>query len=297
LLSAAGAAVRGTFGIAVVLIAVIAVTLARSGSFDIYAAVGAVNPAISGLSADQLKAGAADQLEAVTGKGGAGYAFAIVQTSTIKAQPGGPLVNIPDPANGRVIIGQSEEYPYYTLLERGIMTPAGFWSELRSWPVGAGAPIWEKADLRRSALVRDGVSWRNDREGWYEADVLPGIGLDPTTAALLPTLLRDASEAQKQADVLVGGATQLRVDATGQKSDIPGIVAADGVSYTKLNAPIEFSFDDQGRLVAIHVVALNTNLKEYDLVVDTVITIAYDDVGNLPAPVPTLDAGTTGAAQ
>jgi hypothetical protein len=295
-LSAAAVAVRGVLGVAVVLIAVGAITMARLGLFDIYTAVGAVNPAISSLTADQLKAGAADSLEAATGKGGGGFAFEIVQTSTIKAQPGGPLIDIPDPANGRVIIGQASEYPYYTLLEHGVVTPAGFWSELRSWPVAAGAPIWDKADLRRSALLRDGVSWRNDRQGWYEADVLPGIGLDPATAALLPTLLRDASGAQKEADVVVGGVPQLRVDAAAQKTDMPGVVAADGVAYTKINAPVEFSFDGQGRLVAIHVVALNTNLKGYDLAVDTVITIRYDDVGNLPAPDPTFDASKTGEA-
>ena len=32
--------------------------------------------------------------------------------------------------------------------------------------------------------------------------------------------------------------------------------------------------------------ALNTNMTDYDLVVDTVITIQYDNVGSLPLPEP-----------
>jgi hypothetical protein len=181
-----------------------------------------------GLTADQIKSNAADQLELATGPLGSGYSFEIVQTSTMTARPGGPLIPIPDPQNGRQIIGEAAEYPYYTLLERGVVRPEGFWSEIRSWPVGAGPPDFDKAELRRSALVRNGVGWRNDRQGWYQADVLPGIGLDPATAKLLPTLLRDSEGATKVGDVVVEGGTVLRVDATADKRDIPAVVAADG---------------------------------------------------------------------
>jgi hypothetical protein len=190
-LRAAAAAARVVLSGLVLLVLVSSMVALHGGSaHDPYLAAGAINPAIGELTAEQLKTSAADQLEAATAKGGSGYAFEIVQTSTITARPGGPLIDIPDPNNGRVIIGQSDTYPYYTLLEHGVVTPAGFWSELRNWPMQAGAPNWDKADLRRSALVRDGRSWRNDRQGWYEADVVPGIGLDPATAALLPRLLR-----------------------------------------------------------------------------------------------------------
>lgn len=242
---------------------------------------------VAALSASELKAGAAEKLEEATAKGGSGYSFEIVQTSTITAKPGGPLIDIPSPTNAYEIIGQADEYPLNTMLEAGVVTPDGFWSELRAWPVTGGPPNFEKAELRRSALVRDGVGWRNDRSGWYQAEVLPGIGLDPATAALLPTLLRDASEPTKESNELVDGKSLLRVDATGAMADIPGVVAADGLAYTKLTAPVEFGFDDLGRLVQIHVIALNTTLTEFDLVVDTLITIRYDDVGALPQPDPT----------
>jgi hypothetical protein len=75
---------------------------------------------------------------------------------------------------------------------------------------------------------------------------------------------------------------------------MPGVIAADGAKYTRLSDPIEFSFDGIGRLVEIHVVALNLNLTDdYDLVVDTVIRIRYDGVSSLPAPDPVYDPKAT----
>jgi hypothetical protein len=288
-------AVRAVIELLVLLLTAAAILVARSGTnLDPYLTGGLVDPAVAALSPSQLKSAAADKLEAATSKGGSGYAFEIVQTSTIAARPGGPLVDIPDPANGRVIIGQASEYPYYTLLEHGVVTPAGFWSELRSWPVGAGEPEWDKAELRRSALVRDGETWRNDRQGWYQAKVVPGIGLDPATAALLPRLLRQSAAPAKLPDAGTDGAGVLRVAATGEVRDMPGVVSADGEAETRITEPIQFSFDGIGRLVEIHVVALNTNLEgDYDLAVDTVIAIRYDGVSSLPAPVPAFDANAT----
>lgn len=272
-------------GAAILCLAIGAIVVARtpglSPAFQL-----TIGAQVAALSASELKDGAATKLEEAIAKGGSGYAFEIVQTSTITARPGGPLIDIPSPTNAYEIIGQADTYPLNVMLEAGVVTPDGFWSELRAWPVTGGPPNFEKAELRRSALVRDGVGWRNDRSGWYRAEVLPGIGLDPATAALLPTLLRDASEPAKGSNELVDGKSLLRVDATGSEPDIPGVVAADGLAYTKLIAPVEFGFDDLGRLVQIHVIALNTNLTAFDLVVDTLITIRYDDVGALPQPDP-----------
>jgi hypothetical protein len=289
--SASVAAVRAAASIAALLLAVTAIALGRSGNLDPFLIAGAINPSIAALSAEELTDQAAHQLELATAKGGQGYRFEVVQTTTMTAKPGGPLIDIPDPTNGRAIIGQATEYPYYVLLEQGLVTPAGFWSELRSWPIGAGEPDFNKAELRRSALVRDDDNWRNDREGWYRAEVLPGVGLDPQTADLLPKLLRQSTEQTKKDPETLDGAVVLRVDVTGKVANIPGVVAADGASYTELIAPVKFSFDESGRLVQIRVVALNANLKTYDLVVDTVISISYDGIGSLPAPVPAWKPG------
>jgi hypothetical protein len=244
--------------------------------------------AVAQLAPAQLKAVAADKLEALTAKGGAGYRFEIVQTSTIHAKPDGPKVEVPDPVDPHKTSGLVDEYRFYSLIERGIVTPGGFWSEVRVGPEAGAAPDFEKAELRRSALVKDGIAWRNDREGWYHADGLPGIGLDPETARLLPTLLRDATEPTAKGTLNLDGKALVAIDAAGTEADIPGLVVAGGVDSTRLTAPIEFGFDSLGRLARIHALALNTTMTDYDLVVDTVIAIRYDqDVGSLPEPAPT----------
>lgn len=260
-----------------------ALILARSG---VLVAAGVSTVGASSLSPAVLLDRAASAIESATAAGGAGYSFEIVQTSTITARPGGPKIDIPDPVDPYKSLGPADTYLFYSLIERGIVTPDGFWSELRVGPQAGEKPDFEKSELRRSALVKDGVSWRNDREGWYQADDLPGIGLDPETAALLPRLLRDASAPISKGSIVAAGQTLTSVEASGTEADIPGLVAAKGASYTKLTKPIEFGLDPQGRLAQIHAVALNTTMTDYDLVVDTTIDFAYSDPGPLPAPDP-----------
>lgn len=288
---------RGLAAIAAVVVPILVASvviggtaLVRAGGLDAMTAPtpNAILVGAEALTPNDAKAAAASKLEASTAKGGTGYAFEIVQTSTIKVKAGGPKIDVPDPANPLKTLRQADEYLFYSLAERGIVTPDGFWSELRSGPNPGEKPDFEKAELRRSALVKDGVSWRNDREGWYQADVLPGIGLDPETAALLPRLLRNATEAAAKDSVTLEGRTLPQIAAKGSEADMPGLVAAKGEAYTKLTSPIEFAFDDQGRLARIHAVALNTTMTDFDLVVDTTIVLRYDiDPGPLPDPVPT----------
>lgn len=272
------------------------VVLTRSGSLGAVRdqAAATIVVGAESLTPDDAKTAAAAKLEAATAKGGTGYVFEIVQTSTIKTKAGGPKIDVPDPANPLKTLRKADEYLFYSLIERGTVTPDGFWSELRVGPGPGEKPDFETAELRRSALVRDGIKWRNDREGWYRADVLPGIGLDPDTAALLPRLLRNASDAIAKDGIVVDDKTLAQIAATGSEADVPGLVAAKGEAYTDLIAPIEFAFDDQGRLARIHAVALNTTMTDFDLVVDTVIVLRYDvDPGPLPDPVPTWDPEQT----
>lgn len=275
----------GVLSLAVLLGGIGAVVVARAGILDARSRsllVGASN-----LSPSELKDGAAAKLEATTAKGAKGYSFEITQTSTITARVGGPKIDVPDPSDPYKSIGLADTYLFYSLIERGTVRPDGFWSELRVGPQPGEKADFANAELRRSALVKDGVSWRNDREGWYRADDLPGIGLDPQTAALLPKLLRDATAPVGKGSIIIDGTTLTDVEASATEPDIPGLVAAKGADYTKITKPIEFGFDDQGRLARIHAVALNTTMTNYDLVVDTVIALHYDDPGPLPAPDPT----------
>jgi hypothetical protein len=67
------------------------------------------------MTADQLKAAAAAQFEVATAALGSGVAFDIVQTSTIKARPGGPSSTSLIP----ITAGRSSPRPANTLVGRG----------------------------------------------------------------------------------------------------------------------------------------------------------------------------------
>jgi hypothetical protein len=278
-----------------------------------------------GAMPDELKTAAADVLARALAPGGGGIEFEIVQSSTIAARPGGPLVEIPDPTDRGASLGFAERYAMGTLLQRGFATPDGFWMEMIHGPQpGAEADYkLEEAQVSRQALVREGTAYRNDGEGWHPADLLPGIGLDPATVALLPTMLSDATEARDVAllppteprppepattdpldiasrpldpaaigDAIDGlkGPEQPPVralEATTVVADIPGIIAVDLAEATEITTPAKFAFDDAGRLVTITILARNTLLEVHDLLVETVITFRYPtEPPDLPVPEP-----------
>lgn len=247
-----------------------------------------------GASPAELTTGAADMLAATTAAGGRGYTFEIVQTSTIVARPGGPLVDVPDPTDRHKSLGLAQSYALSTYLERGDVTPDGFWSEIRQGPDAPDAkPDFTTGDAELAALVRDGKSYRNDGAGWYPTSGLPGIGLDPTTAGLLPTMLRKAADPKDappdSATPPTNGAAVARtLEATTTVADVPGIVAVDLADFTELTEPAALSFDDAGRLLSVTITARNTALETWDLIVVTTISLAYpDSPPDLPIPEPT----------
>ena len=277
------------------------VTLARvTPPATVTVPAGAVTAGAPAGTPDELKSAAADLLAAATAKGGAGYRFEIVQRSTLTAKPGGPLIEIPDPADRTKSLGLADTYYLIGLVETGYVTPAGFAMEMRAGPASADAAVdLAGGELLFRALVRDGVTYRDDGLGWYPTEDPPGIGLDPTTAKLLPALLRHASSAA-EADLAgaegelgrTEGAATRAITAAGTIADLPGVVAVDGAPFTELTKPIAFSFDAAGRLAGLLVTARNTNVEAHDLVVVTEITLHYDDVPvALPMPEPAwLDA-------
>lgn len=301
------------------------VALARAGSLaparpNVYVLTGGAGA----LPAAALTALAAEELERALATGGGGITFEIVQTSTITAIDGGPLVEIPDPTDRTKSLGEAERYVMGTLIERGFATPDGYWMEFLHGPE-PGAEVGfdtDKAPVSRQALVRDGQQFRNDGEGWHEADLLPGIGLDPATIAKLAGLVTASASASdvplelaqpidpaaaKDAPLgpetvaLDAGAvaatitglrgterTPVRALATTVSADaLPGIIAIDLAAATELAGPVELRFDDAGRLVGLTVLARNTNLEVHDLLVETVITLRYPgSPPELPKPEP-----------
>jgi hypothetical protein len=282
-LVAVGEQLAVTLLLVAILAAAVLVRSAPASATDAQLVVGADPRTPAELTAD-----AAAALEASVREGAAGYTFEIVQRSTIVARPGGPLIEIPDPIDRTKSLGTTDRYALDGLIERGAVTPAGFWMEMRQGPVGDAAADWG-APYEFGAIARDDTTWRNDGAGWYETDSPPGIGLDPRTAALLPTLLRNATDAADAEPRLVDGESRRSLTVTAKVADIPGVIAVDAEPFTELAAPIEMAFDDAGRLVQLHVLARNANLDEWDLMVDTVITFRYPATADpLPEPLPAL---------
>jgi hypothetical protein len=238
-------------------------------------------------------AGAAATLSTALADRG-GLSFTVVQHTTVHAKPGGPLIDVADPADARKIIGQTDSLAQASYVERGGISADGFWMELRDGPVGAAAPDFANAQYEFGAIVKTGKTYRNDGAGWYETDQPPGIGIDPATAALLPQL---ASHIDKPVDLPADPALgSIRQEAASASiADIPGLMAVDLAASSELTGPIEYGFDDAGRLVRLHAVVRNTQVEDWDYLVDVVITLGYGDAGPIPDPKPEfVDPGSKG---
>jgi hypothetical protein len=242
-------------------------------------------PQLAPGTPDQLRAAAADTLATALAKGGSGVRFEVIQTQTLQAKPNGPKVDVPDPADPRKTLRYADSYQIAALLEHGQASADGFFSEMLAGPAEGARPDWDHAQVLFSALVTSGERWRNDGEGWYRADALPGIGLDPETAVLLPSLLRNVTSVADTGNVTPpDDSIALRaIDGAAETADVPGVVAAGGERFTKLTEPVTFGFDAAGRLAWLRVAARNTNSTVYDLVVETEVRLAYDAVPAIPA--------------
>ena len=245
----------------------------------------------------ELQTTAAEAIERAVAPGGTGVTFEIVQRSTVHTRAGGDPLEIADPADPAKTVAVAT-VPAGTYLERGALTPAGFHSEIRRGPDDPAAKVdWDASPMELSALLRDGKTWRNDGAGWYATDRPPGIGLDPATAALLPTLLRGLSEARDaqagQDDPFADVAPSRRLAGATKVADVPGIIAVDLADATEIDDPADLAFDGSGRLIGLRIVARNTHLDAYDLLVETVIRFAYPErAPPLPAPEPVYVAPT-----
>jgi hypothetical protein len=296
--------VRAGAMLALPIVFVAAIALVRSGGADA-ASLRVTGPTVEvppDASARSRLSAAATAIGTALAKGGGGITFEVVQTQTLNAKPGGPKLEIHDPADRTKVLGLTDTLPVSILVERGVATPAGFWSELIHGPMPGAEASFDlaKAEPARQALVRDGVRYRNDGDGWTETDVVPGIGLDPDSVLKLASLLTDTTDAADRSLAAESDpAFNLRglrgpaqaaaraIDATSKVANLPAILAPDLAGATELRGRTDFELDAAGRLVSLTVVARNGHMDEYDLMVKTVITFRYPDAPPpLPDPLP-----------
>jgi hypothetical protein len=245
----------------------------------------------------ELTTAAADVLDQAGAVGGAGYTFSVVQSAAMVAREGSEGIEVGDPADPTKVL-LVERHDLATYLERGVVSDAGFASEIRrsadDLTKGDG---WDGAPMELAALVVDGVMYRNDGAGWYETSQPPGIGLDPASARLLPDMLRnvegtaDAPVSEGATDALTERLADLQpartLAGTARVDDLPGIIAVDLAEATELIEPVSLAFDADGRLIGLKAVARNIHVETHDLVITTVITFEYPErAPALPKPEP-----------
>ncbi|HET7495091.1 MAG TPA: hypothetical protein VFJ80_06550 [Candidatus Limnocylindrales bacterium] len=250
---------------------------------------------LAGAAPAALLDGAATGIERVLAKGGPGFGFQVVSRSTLHAKPDGPQIQVPDATDPSKLAGLADRLYLGASIAAGSARPDGFWLQMRAGPAEDAGPDFEKAEVTLAGLQRGTELWRNDGEGWYRTDQLPGIGLDPATIARLPTLLRTATDPQVSATTDPDGRTVATVAAGGTIADAPGLMAIDAASFSELTGPLEYGLDEGGRLVALHATLRNTRVEGFDLIVDTRISLTYDPPpGALPEPAPRLPAASGG---
>lgn len=234
-------------------------------------------PLLSAVQAAQSLRDAADALATSASPSGSGFEIQVVSRSTLYAKPGGPLIDVPHPTERNVTLGPAEEYYLGGTLAEGIVAPDGFWLQMRQGPTTPEEPPDFKASpVTLAALVRGDKQWRNDGEGWYEADVLPGIGLDPRTLDLLPGLLRQATGVASVGGSVVDGKALMLISGRGKVADAPGLMAVDAEPFTEFAEPLTFGLDEQGRLAQLTARMRNTTVADFELIVETTVTFVYD---------------------
>jgi hypothetical protein len=253
-----------------------AIVMARTGSA---AGAGPTTP-------DAMKATAADSLDAALRPGGAGISFEMVSVSTLHAKPDGPRIQLYTPDDPTKILGETDEYLVGTVLSRGGVTADAFWMDMLVSPTKTAD--FETAELFARVLERDGKVWRDDGVGWYQVDDPPGVGMDPATARLLASMVRELGAAEKIDSARFDGRTLAGVKGTSGPDRWPGIVAADGAAFTEKSFAVECWFDETGRLVRFEASARNLNATTFDLVLTTTVTLSYGSPGDPPEPNPTM---------
>jgi hypothetical protein len=250
-------------------------------------------PALEGTPDEQLSL-AADKIASTTARDGQGFTFTVVSRSTLHQKQGGPLIEVPEPVDPKKTLELATSYYVGGSLAEGIVTPAGYFLQLKGGPVPQDRePDIAAAVPTLAALVTDGVTYRDDGDGWYETDLPPGIGLDEETIALLPQLLRDAGSPEATDARVVDGAVAAGIRAEGRIEDAPALHAVGTLEYTELTGPMSFALDENNRLVEITAVMRNLRMEVFDLLVTTTVTFGYPtEPLVLPEPIPAMPPET-----
>jgi len=232
---------------------------------------------------------AASVIAAALGPGGSGLGFFAVQRTTEYARPGGITIAVPDPADDRKVIGQTDHLFINAMMSRGVVRADGFFMDMRLGSDTAASPAdFAAAHSVFSVLARDGATWRNDGAGWYATAALPGMGIDLATVGLLPRALGHVGSLAAAGTTTLNGTVTSAFTGSVALADYPGAVAADGAAFTDPAIAVKVWVDAANRPVQLWIRARNTNQPDYDLISETTITFDFAPTAILPLPDPTM---------
>jgi hypothetical protein len=148
---------------------------------------------------------AATSLETTTAPGGIGYQFDVIQRQVEYPKAGASLLPLVDPASPGIVVDRVDHLYVNSVLARGRVAPGAFWMEMRFGPDETTTPNYDTAPTLFGVIAKNGGLWRNDGLGWYPTTVSPGVGMDPTTASLMPALLRNVTKVTDLGQVTLAG--------------------------------------------------------------------------------------------
>jgi hypothetical protein len=239
---------------------------------------------------------AGQTLQGATAPGGLGYGFDVVQRQVEYPKAGSSLLPLVDPASPQIITGRVDHLFVNSVLARGRVQPEAFWMEMRFGPDETGTPVFEAAPSMFGVIAKGGTLWRNDGLGWYTTAVSPGVGMDPTTASLLPALLAHLTKISDLGSVALRGQPAHRYSGLVDVAYFPGVIASDGAAFTQTPISVDVWLDGSGRLLQLEGQANNLNEPDVDLRIDTVITFTYLPATQVPDPSPGLPSPASSAA-
>lgn len=166
-------------------------------------------------------------------------------------------------------------------ISRGYANSTTFVQEIRHSNDPSTLGIFELAVSDFSTVVKDGVVWRNEGDGYFATSraLTPGLGIDPFTLTQLPDLLRNLRPVKDLGDETVDGRSLHHYQGEGDAADWPGIVASDGLAFTESPIEIDVWLDSNDRLVRLQ--GVTRNLAETDAVLLITTTVTFAD--GLPA--------------
>lgn len=216
---------------------------------------------------------------------GDGVAFTVAHRTYLRSSDGQPTIAVADEDKPEASPTMVAEYFAREVLSRGLISPAGFWNEMREAATPGDAVDFATLAPLYAVIERDGLLWRRDGEGpWIQTGVGVGLGMDAVSAERLPGPLCNLANFADRGTNTVDGVDLRHFSGIADAVDYPGILVSDGLRFTSSPIPFDVWLDASGRMVRFVSAARNLNETEADLMSEVDVRFTYESLVDLPLP-------------